>query len=95
MCCSGPKPGTIGSVSLRLLYLAFYRIVGWLTLLARTRTSLEVEILVLRHENAVLRRGNPRPRLPWADRALLTVLIRRLPQVRRTQRLVTPTTVLA
>ncbi len=67
-------------MSLRLLYLAFYRIVGWLTLLGRTHASLEVEILVLRHENAVLRRGNPRPRLDWADRAVLTALIRRLPR---------------
>jgi hypothetical protein len=76
---------------LRLLYLAF----GWLTWLARARASWEVEVLVLRHENAVLRRGNPRPPLDWADRALLTALIRRLPQVLRAYQLVTPTTVLA
>ncbi len=76
-------------------YLAFCRIVGWLTLLARAHASLEVEILVLRHENAVLRRGNPRPRLHWADRVLLTALIRRLPQVLRAHRMVTPTTGLA
>jgi putative transposase len=86
----------IGSVSVRLPYGAFCRIVGWLTLLARARASLEVETLVLRHENAVLQRGNPRPRLDWADRAVLTALIRHLPQVGAAAcRLVTPTTVLA
>jgi hypothetical protein len=43
--------------------------------------------VVLRHEVAVLRRTNPRPRPGWADRALRTTLIRRLPQAHR---LVTP-----
>jgi putative transposase len=82
-------------VSLRLLYRAFCRIVDWLTLLGRSHASLEVEILVLRHENAILRRGNPRPKLDWADQALLTALIQRLPHALRIHRLVTPTTVLA
>jgi hypothetical protein len=49
----------------RLLYVVFCRVVEWLALLARGRASLEVEVLVLRHENAVLRRGSPRPRLHW------------------------------
>jgi hypothetical protein len=44
-------------VSLRLLYVVFCRIVEWLALLARGRASLEVELVVLRHENAVLRRA--------------------------------------
>jgi hypothetical protein len=60
------ESGTIWCVLLRLLYFADCRTLGWLTLLGRSRASLEVEILVLRHENAVLRRGNPRPRLEWA-----------------------------
>ena len=50
---------------------------------------------MLRHENQVLRRTNPRPRLDWADRFLLTGLIRRLPGLLRRHRLVTPATVLA
>jgi hypothetical protein len=56
-------------VSLRLIYLVFCRIAGWLTLLASTTAAKDVEILVLRHENAVLHRQNPKPRLDWADRA--------------------------
>jgi putative transposase len=82
-------------VSLRLLYLVFCRIAGWLALLTRTSAAKDVEILVLRHENAVLRRQNPKPRLDWADRAVLAALIRLLPRALTAHRLVTPATVLA
>jgi transposase InsO family protein len=77
-----------------LLYLIFIRVCGWLVLLSRSSASKNAELLVLRHEVAVLRRTNPRPRLDWADRAVLAALIRLLPAKLRTHRLITPGTVL-
>src|SRR6266566_4964042 len=79
---------------MRLLYLIFVRVCGWLVLLGRSSASKNAELLVLRHEVAVLRRANPRPRLDWADRAVLAVLIRLLPAKLRVHRLVTAGTVL-
>ena len=66
---------------LRLAYLMLARTLSWLALLARTDAAKDVEILVLRHEIAVLRRHNPRPKLSWADRALLSALSRLLPAI--------------
>jgi hypothetical protein len=66
------------------------RVLSWLALLARSDATKDVEILVLRHEVAVLRRQNPRPRLSWGDRALLTALSRLLPVDLRRLRLVSP-----
>ncbi len=77
-----------------MLYLMFCRLAEWLTLIAATSAAKDVEILVLRHENAVLRRANSRPQLDWADRATLSALIRLLPRALKMHRLVTPATVL-
>ena len=80
---------------LRLLYLFIIRVFGWLMLLGRSQCSRDAEIMVLRHEVAVLRRQVARPKLDWADRAILAALARWMPAVLRTHRLVTPGTVLA
>jgi transposase InsO family protein len=77
-----------------MLYLMFVRLAGWIALLARSTASKDAELLVLRHEVAVLRRQYPRPKLDWADRAVLAALARLLPRAARTGRLVTPGTLL-
>jgi hypothetical protein len=70
------------------------RIFGWLLLLGRSQASKNTEIMVLRHEVTVLRRQVSRPKLDWADRAVLAALARLLPAVQRGHRLVTPGTLL-
>ena len=59
----------IAAVAFGLVYLMLVRVLSWLALLARSDTAKDVEILVLRHEVAVLRRTNSRPTLTWLDRA--------------------------
>ncbi len=71
------------------------RVFGWLVLLGGSEASKDAEIMVLRHEVAVLRRQVTRPKPDWADRAILAALARLLPAVLRAHRLVTPGTVLA
>ena len=71
------------------------RVLGWLALLTRSDAAKDVEILVLRHEVAVLRRHTPPPALTWVDRAVLSALGRLLPARLRRLWLVSPRTMLS
>ncbi|MGH3672312.1 MAG: integrase [Pseudonocardiaceae bacterium] len=75
-------------------YLIFVQLVNLLVLLAHSSASKDVELLVLRHEVAVLRRAHPNPHLDWADRAVFATLVWRLPPMLRGHRLVTPGAIL-
>ena len=77
-----------------LIYRMFTKLLSWMALCARSDTSKDVEILVLRHQRAVLQRRTPRPQLRWIDRAVIAALVGLLPTRRRLGLLVTPTTIL-
>jgi len=93
-CWPGAPRHDLRRVAAAPIYLIFQHILGLVMLLGRTSSTKDIELLVLRHEVAVLRRSNPRPRLGWADRAVFAALVRRLPRTLRCHRLVTPNTIL-
>jgi hypothetical protein len=74
--------------------LIFWQVLGLVLLMARASSTKDFELLVLRHEVAILRRTNPRPRMDWADRAIFGALVQRLPRALRCRRVVTPNTIL-
>jgi putative transposase len=81
---------------MRFAYLVVLRVFGWLALLARSGRAKDAEILILRHQVAVLRRQVKAPKLSWADRAVLAALARLLPrsQLRQLRLIVSPRTLL-
>ena len=83
-------------MTFRLLYLIFLRLCGWLALLPRSDNVKNTEIMVLRHQIAVLQRQVGSPRMSWADRAILAGLTQRLSTAHRRQLslIVTPRTLL-
>jgi transposase InsO family protein len=81
-------------VCVALAYRLLVTVLSWLALLAWSSSAKDVEILALRHEVAVLGRANPRPRMSWADRAVLAALVRVMPRGLRAWRIVTPGTLL-
>jgi putative transposase len=81
-------------VLLKLAYLALCRLISLLVLLARGDAAKDLEILVLRHQLAVLHRQTSRPRLEPADRALLAAISRALPRARWSCFFVKPETLL-
>jgi putative transposase len=80
-------------MALTLIYRMFATLVSWMVLRGRPGRAKEIEILVLRHQLAILQRRTPRPRLRWTDRAVIAALTRLLPRRRRLGLLITPATI--
>ena len=81
-------------MAVKLIYQMFAKLLSWMVLHARSDTANEIEILVLRHQLAVLQRRTPRPQIRWSDRAVIAALTRLLPACRRRGLLVIPATIL-
>jgi putative transposase len=85
-----------GRVLLKIVYLLVRRLLSFVVLVFRGDRTRDAELLVLRHENAVLRRHVGRVRYEPADRVWLTALARLIPRTRWTEVFpVTPATLLA
>jgi len=95
-CAEAPAQAPLVLVQLRFAYLAVRQVSGWLALLARSDRARDVEILILRHQVAVLQRQVKTPGLSWADRAILAALARPLPssQLRQLRLIISPRTLL-
>jgi putative transposase len=83
-------------MSMRFADLAVLRMFGWLAMLARSDRAKDAEILILRHQVAVLQRQVETPRLSWANRAVLAALAPVLPgsRLRQLRLIVSPRTLL-
>jgi putative transposase len=81
-------------VFLSVLYIALQRVLQLLLLLFRSTPSKDLEIIVLRHQLAVLRRQVQRPRFRMADRVFLSVASRLLPRTNWSSFVITPATLL-
>src|SRR5439155_26638696 len=91
---AGPRGRDDDWMAVLLIYLAFAQLVQWAALMARDSAAKDVELLMLRHEVAVLRRQVSRPRVDAADRAVLAGLARLLPRRLREALFVRPATLL-